>query len=108
LPLDRSNSAKNKISAKETAFIVFLWSATKSGARVALTGVRRPIATARCGPECWPSSRLTSRQVHDGRRFRLAGAIPLRRHEVTLPLILFYTVYVYRVFHGRVTELTYD
>ncbi|MBN7799129.1 cytochrome d ubiquinol oxidase subunit II [Parahaliea mediterranea] len=35
-------------------------------------------------------------------RFTLVGVV------ITLPLILFYTVYVYRVFHGRATELTYD
>ncbi|TXS94000.1 cytochrome d ubiquinol oxidase subunit II [Parahaliea maris] len=34
-------------------------------------------------------------------QFTLVGVV------ITLPLILFYTVYVYRVFHGRVTELTY-
>lgn len=35
-------------------------------------------------------------------QFTLVGVV------ITLPLILFYTVYVYRVFHGRATELTYD
>lgn len=34
--------------------------------------------------------------------FILAGVV------ITLPLIVAYTVYVYRVFHGKATELTYD
>lgn len=35
-------------------------------------------------------------------QFALVGVV------VTLPLILFYTVFVYRVFHGKVTALTYE
>ncbi len=38
----------------------------------------------------------------DSLLFTLVGIV------ITLPVILFYTVYVYRVFHGRATALSYD
>ncbi len=38
----------------------------------------------------------------DSLLFTLVGVV------VTLPAILFYTVYVYRVFHGRATDLSYE
>lgn len=38
----------------------------------------------------------------DSLLFTLAGVV------ITLPAILFYTVYVYRVFHGRATDLSYE
>jgi cytochrome d ubiquinol oxidase subunit II len=34
--------------------------------------------------------------------FTLGGVV------ITLPVILFYTVYVYRVFHGKATGLSYE
>ena len=34
--------------------------------------------------------------------FTLVGIV------ITLPAILFYTIYVYRVFRGKATELSYD
>ena len=38
----------------------------------------------------------------DSLLFTLVGIV------ITLPVILFYTVYVYRVFHGKATALSYD
>ena len=35
-------------------------------------------------------------------QFTLVGVV------MTLPLILVYTVYVYKVFHGKATELSYQ